>query len=190
MGYFAESSGTNVSARGITELKNILFMLDFGDKQGNSPTNHHAQANSVAATHWDWICCWRGRNFVAVVRAVWAKSISLLCGWTSEARSSWATERWERQRRAELTWRMGESPRNACGIGLSCPQSILSTVGHNIWPPAVAPKEHRLPIISVLHLPVPCRCPRYRHAVRNGYMGKPVRQGQVGLGCPRNRFAK
>lgn len=54
---------------------------------------------------------------------------------------------------------MKESPRNACGIGLSCPQSILGTVGHNIWPPAVAPKEHRSPIMSVLHLPVPCRCP-------------------------------
>lgn len=79
-----------------------------------------------------------------------------------EARSSQATERWKRQRRAELTWRMGESPRNTCGIGLSCPQSILSTVGHNICPPAVAPEEHQLLIISVLHLPVPCRPPWYR----------------------------
>lgn len=66
-----------------------------------------------------------------------AKTSSLPCGWTAEARSSWATGRWERQRRSGLTWRMGESPRHACGIGLSCLQSILSMVGHNIWPPAV-----------------------------------------------------
>lgn len=84
----------------------------------------------------------------------------------------------------------GESPRHACGIGLSCLQSVLSMVGHNIWPPAVALEEYWLPIISVLRLPVPCRCPRYRYAIRNGYKGNPVPQRQAGLGCPRKRSAR
>jgi len=83
-----------------------------------------------------------------------------------------------------------ESPRNEFCIGLNCPQSILSTVGHNIWLPAVTPEDHRLPIVSVLHLQVRCGCPRYRCAVRNGYMGKPAPEGQVGLGSPRKRSAE
>lgn len=54
MGYFAGTSVTNVIARGgITELQNILLMLDFGDKQGSRPTNPHAQTKSVVAAHWD-----------------------------------------------------------------------------------------------------------------------------------------
>lgn len=55
MGHFAGSRGTNVSARGITELKNIFFMVDFGDKQGKSPRNPRAQTDSVTAARWDWI---------------------------------------------------------------------------------------------------------------------------------------
>lgn len=37
MGYFAGSSGTNVSAREITELENILFMLDFWSQAREQP---------------------------------------------------------------------------------------------------------------------------------------------------------
>lgn len=160
MGHFAGSSWTNVSARGITELENILFELDFLEaSKGAAPwTLTHRQMQWLQLTETEFA--------VEEAETLWL--LSELCELDQahccmdgpQTRSSQATGRWKRQRQAELVWRVAESHINACGIGLSCPQNILSTVGHNIWPPAVAPEEHRLPIISVLHLLVPCRCSR------------------------------
>lgn len=138
MGYFAGTSVTMSLPGGITELQNILLMLDFGDKQGSRPMNPHAQTKSVVAAHWDWICCWRGRNFAAVARAVWASLncvSSLLCGQTTEARSSQATGRRKGKKRAEQAWGMAESLRDMYlwhWVQLSSEHFRDSTYGHQL----------------------------------------------------------
>lgn len=60
---FAGSRGTNVSARGVTEHRNIFFTVDFGCKQEEKPQEPSCTDKllNLQLTETEFCCC-RGRT--------------------------------------------------------------------------------------------------------------------------------